>query len=270
VARHRSRMRFRLIVAEEYQPIEHVPVIASLIIWCVIVAGLVLQAQMSRQFPAPTASAIELPLTPSGLMLSAGSLGDEITTGKTISLWLQAFDNQQGQSVAFKDLDYDRVVDWLRGILHLDPKAQYPLLNAARIYTVIDDKPRVRKMLDFIRSEFEADPASRWEWMATATTLAKSELENLPLALEYSKILRSATLDLDHVPNWAKQMEAFLLEDNNEFGASATLLLNLIQSGEVTDPQEFKLLFDKLEKVLQKMIESGQVTSQKQFDEDAR
>ena len=263
-------LRFRLIVAEEYRPIEHVPLLTLLSIWILIAIGLAMQIQVSRSFPAPTAAAIELPQTPSATVLSAMSLGDEVTFGKVASLWLQAFDNQQGQSVPFKELDYERVASWLKGILDLDPKAQYPMFNAARIYSVIKDKPRVRIMLEFIRSEFHEDPALRWEWLATAATLAKNELEDLPLALEYANILRTETEGLDHVPNWAKQMEVFLLEEHNEFSAAATLLLNLIESGEVTDPQEFRLLFDRLEVTFQKMIESGQVTSEKQFAEMER
>ena len=45
-----------------------------------------------------------------------------------MTLYLQAFDNQPGVSIPFRDLDYRRVTQWLETILALDAAGQYPLL----------------------------------------------------------------------------------------------------------------------------------------------
>ena len=76
---------------------------------------------------------------PSKIESQLMGMGDSIMISKLFMLWLQAFDNQPGVSVPFKNLDYQRVINWLERILTLDPKGQYPLLAAGRIYGVVED-----------------------------------------------------------------------------------------------------------------------------------
>ena len=135
---------------------------------------------------------IELPTVPGAITLSSLALGDKVVFAKAITLWLQAFDNQKGQSISFRELDYDKVVAWLRTILTLDSRTQYPLLNAAQVYTSYNDKDKILTMIEFIHEQFLLEPATRWEWMATATTLAKNKVEDLDLALKYAHDLRIA------------------------------------------------------------------------------
>lgn len=258
------RFRFRLIVAEEYQPVESIPKLSLLSLWLIIMLALAAQLAFGISRPTPTASAISLPPAPSELTMNALAVGDKVTFGKAASLWLQAFDNQQGQSISFYDLDYNKVVDWLRAIVHLDERAQYPLFTAVQIYTFIGNPQRKLIMCEFAREQFLRDPANRWQWMAYATTIVKNDVKDLDLAIEYAKELRENTEGLANVPNWAKQMEPLLRSDNNEFETSATMLLQLLESGKVTDPHEFRLLYDRLEETFTDMIEAGKV-SQEQY-----
>ena len=263
------KFRFRLIVAEEYQPILSVPRYKRICIWFIIFLALFLHVSLTMRTPPPKAGAIDLPSPFSKLTMTALSLGDPVTFGKASMLWLQAFDNQQGQSVSFSDLDYNKVANWLRAIIYLDERAQYPIFSAARIYTKLPDKEkeRVRIMLNLVREQFLLDPSNRWEWMATAVTLMKNELEDLPTAVEMATELREKTEQYEHVPNWAKQMELFLREENNEYEDSAQLFLNLLDSGEITDPQEFSFLYSRLEQLFIKMIDEHKIESREQYFE---
>lgn len=268
--KRKTYLRFRLIVAEEYQPLEAMPKTLLLSIWATILVFLSLQVWVRLNTPPPTASAISLPSPPNDIAMHALSVGDPVTLGKATNLWLQAFDNQQGESISFHQLDYNIVAAWLQSIVNLDPRAQYPLFSAARIYTIVPSPPKILIMTEFIKENFLRDPSLRWEWMATATTLLKQDVGDLELALEYAKLLREHTKDDPDVPGWAKQMEAFMLSHNNKFDESAALFLKLLDSGEVTDPQEFLFLYDKLEETFRKMVESGQVTNQEKYEEMER
>ncbi len=120
----------------EERPIRDVPVQIIIILTIAFLCQLYLSS--SRSLASINIKA--LPEPPSQIESQLIGLGDSIATSKIFMLWLQAFDNQPGVSVPFKNLDYLRVIDWLERILVLDPKGQYPLLAAGRIYGVVDDE----------------------------------------------------------------------------------------------------------------------------------
>lgn len=261
------KFRFRLIVAEEYQPVDAVPKVTMFLLWATIFATLAIQVYLRLNAPPPKAAAIELPQAPDELTMHALSVGDRVSFGKASMLWLQAFDNQQGQSISFRDLDYNVIVAWLAAIVKLDERAQYPHFSAMQVYTFLAEPAKIITLAEFTREQFRADPATRWNWMAIAVTLVKEKGKDTELAIEFATELRELTQDLDHVPSWAKQMEVLMRSYNNEFERSANMLLNLLNSGEVTDPNEFIFLYDRLEQVFEEMLLSGQVTSKEQYEQ---
>ena len=62
-------------------------------------------------------------------------------------------------------------------------------------------------------------------------------------------------------------MEIFLLKDLNQYESSANLMLRLIESGEITDPQEFSFLWQQLHDLLVQMLENRQIESREQLQE---
>ncbi len=198
--------------------------------------------------PGPQAGAQALPEPPSIEALRVAALGDPWVTAKVLMLWLQAFDNQPGISIPFRDLDYARVEGWLARILELDPRAQYPLLAASRVYGAVSVEEKQRRMLDFVYRQFRLDPDRRWRWMAYAAIAAKHRLRDLPLALEYARAITEHATGPE-VPNWARHMSVVVLEDMGELEAATILIYQLLDSGVVTDPHEVRFLTLKLEEL---------------------
>jgi hypothetical protein len=163
-------------------------------------------------------------------------------------LYLQAFDYQSGTRVPYRDLDYDRVEAWLAAILELDPSGQYPLLAASRLYAEVPDEAKQRSMLEFIYRQFLVDPDRRWPWLAHATVIAKHRLHDLPLALRYARAIERLATAPD-VPLWARQMQAFILEDMNELDAARLVIGGYVSSGKVKDPGELRFLDERLEEL---------------------
>jgi hypothetical protein len=193
-----------------------------------------------------------LPPPPSVSALRLASLGDPIVFGKTLMLWLQAHDNQPGVSIPFRALDYGRVQSWLDRILTLDPKGQYPLLAASRVYGAVSDEARKRMMLDFVYQRFLDDPDRRWRWLAHAAIVAKHQLKDSQLALQYARAITDRARG-DQVPAWARDMSVVVLEDMGELDDAKFLIGGLIHSGRVTDPHEIRFLEHKLEELEQKI-----------------
>jgi len=163
-------------------------------------------------------------------------------------LYLQAFDYRSGTRIPYRELDYARLEDWLARILELDPRGQYPLLAASRLYAEVPDEAKQRSMLEFVYRQFFADPNRRWPWLAHAAVIAKHRLHDLPLARRYAAaIQRYATAE--DVPLWAKQMEIFILEDMNELETARILIGGYLASGRVKDPAELRFLDQRLKEL---------------------
>lgn len=209
------------------------------------VAALASQLALKALEPRPAATGAALPEAPPIAALRLASLGEPTAAANLLSLYLQAFDTQPGISIPFKDLDYDRVEDWLIRILQLDPPGQYPLLMATQVYSQVPDETKQRKMLDLAYRQFLLDPNQRWRWLAHAAIMAKHRLHDLGLALRYARAINQHATSAE-VPHWARQMYIFVLEDMGEHETAKILLGGLLASGTITDAHEVRFLTQRL------------------------
>ena len=214
-------------------------------IWAILAATLAAQLawQAARQPRAPAAA--DLPPAPRPEALRLASLGEPEAAARLAMLYLQAFDLGGANALPYRKLEYARLVSWLKAILELDPRSEYPLFSAARIYAEVPDAARSRIALEFVYSEFLRDPNRRWPWLAHAALIAKHRLGDLPLALRYAEAVDRYTTAAN-VPLWAKQMRIFILEDMNELQAAKIMLGGLLESGAIHDPAEARFLQQRL------------------------
>src|SRR5689334_5680447 len=96
----------------------------------VLIVSLCVQAAWHAAAPRPIATAAALKAPPDMTALRLASIGEPIALSQMLVLYLQAFDNQPGISVPFRNLDYAAVEEWLARALQLDPDSQYPLMMA--------------------------------------------------------------------------------------------------------------------------------------------
>ena len=228
--------------------------LASVPGWLWTALAIALGAQLLLHAALPTAGtrARDLPRAPQASVLRLASFGEPEAMARVAMLYLQAFDLAGENALPYRKLNYSRLVAWLRSIVALDPRSQYALFCAARIYADTADPARMRRMLDFIYQEFFADPNRRWPWLAQAALLAKHELKDLPLALRYAAAIDRYTTAPD-VPLWARQMQIFILDDMNELQAERIMLGGLLESGKITDPGEARFLQQRLEELKRRM-----------------
>jgi hypothetical protein len=216
-------------------------------LWLMLGGMLALQLLWHDVQAPPRATARDLPSPPRLAVARIAALGDAPVAARVGTLWLQAFDTQAGISLPLGRLPYDRLVAWLELLLTLEPSAQYPLLLASRWYAEVPDPVRSRQMLDFVSREFAGDPSRRWPWLAQAVYVARHRLHDLPLALEYARAL--AASPAAGIPDWARQLEIFVLEDMGELEAAKVLLGGLLASGEIRDPHERRWLSQRLDEL---------------------
>lgn len=199
-----------------------------------------------RSAQAPSAQ--DLPPAPRAEVLRVAALGEHAAFSRVTMLYLQAFDFSGANRIAYRDLDYGRVVGWLRAVLAVDPRSDYALFSAARVYAENPDPKKSRIALEFVHQAFLGDPDRRWPWLAHAALLAKHQLRDLPLARRYAADIARLARSPE-VPDWARQMEVFVLEDMNELEAAKVLLGAMLAGGRIRDPAERRFLELRLQEM---------------------
>ena len=194
--------------------------------------------------PAPAARAEALPPAPEIAGLRAASFGEPVAAAQMLLLYLQAFDNQPGISIPFRDLDYDRVAAWLDAALRLDPHSAYALMMASQLYAQVPDPGKQRAMCEFVHARFIEAPDARWRWLAHCAIMARHRLQDPALALRYAADI---TRRAGRASGWARQMQIFRLEDMGETARAKVLLGGLLATGEVSDPSELHFLTERLQ-----------------------
>ncbi len=240
--------------SQKERPLSAVPGIVLFI----LLAGFFTQLCWHKLDEGPEIRVGTLPDVPKMNTLRLFGLDDNPAMSKLLMLWLQAFDNQPGISIPFAELDYDKTIDWLGTILAMDPRAQYPLLAASRVYTVVPDEQRQRKMLEFVNEQFLLDPDSRWKWQAHAVYIAKHRLHDLELALRYARAMTKYATG-ENVPHWARQMEIYVLEDMGELESAKVLIGGLIDSGAIIDANELRFLKQRLQEIEARQSGTGTI-----------
>src|SRR2546423_3446938 len=95
--------------------------------WLWALLAVTLAGQLAWQGPRRSVDSrnVELPPAPSVQSLRLASFGEREALARILSVHIQSFELKR---------DYARLVDWLRSALELDPRSQYPLFLAARVY----------------------------------------------------------------------------------------------------------------------------------------
>jgi hypothetical protein len=226
------------------RPLRDVPrfVLATLAV------ALAVQCTLRLTQSGASATTQDLDAPPNATSLRLAALGDPVPLAKLLMLYLQSFDLRADNPIHFQALDYGSLTGWLGQILALDPGGQYPLHAASRVYAEIPNAAKTRVMLDFVYGEFLKDPEQRWAWLAHAASIAKHRLHDLELARRYAAAIQQYATG-PRVPLWARQMEAFILEDMNELEAARIMIGGFVASGQVTEPGELRFLEERMKQI---------------------
>ena len=185
------------------------------------------------------------------------SMGSDKLLSYLLAIRLQLHDNQSGKHILYKQLDYQKLINWLDQISRLNTESEYPAMLASRVYTQTTDKKKIRQMVDFIQRNFVQNPQLHWRRMTEATILAKHKLGDLALALSLAEQITNQPVDVI-MPHWARDMQFILLGEMNEFETGITIIVALLESGSIDDPDEQRFLKKKLLDFQQMLSKSQQ------------
>ncbi|MEK7990189.1 MAG: hypothetical protein VSS52_004230 [Thiotrichaceae bacterium] len=223
--------------------LKKIPVLISVLLLCSAVLQIVWQLNnLKRDFkPQP------LPEIPSQNVLNLYNFGDNVVAARLWILWLQSYSSQNGEYISNNNINYKYLTQWLNVILAQDSSTQYPLFLASYQYILVKHPQKQRQVLEFIQQQFFIDPQRRWRWLAQAAVTAKYRLQDLPLALKYTEILNAYAPIIPNMPDWAKELQIFILEDMGELAQARLLIGGLLTNGLITDTDEIVFLNEKLQ-----------------------
>jgi hypothetical protein len=183
------------------------------------------------------------------------AMGSDRLLSYLLAIRLQLQDNQSGKHVRYDHMDYRLLAIWLNQINQLNPRSQYPIMLASRVYSQTSDKLRLRVMVDYIRNVFVQNPKLHWRRLTEATILARHQLGDLELALSMAQQLSKQPASIV-MPHWARDMQFLLLGELNEFEAGIEIIAALLKDNSIIDPDERRFLNAKLMGFRQKLLES--------------
>lgn len=189
----------------------------------------------------------DIPEPPARELIELLGAGDEAWLARMIIIWLQQYDTQAGQYVAYNKLNYKALEHWLDALVRLDPESEYAMLLATRIYTKVADPERKRRMLEFVYQQFLQEPEKNWRWLAEAVVQAKYKLKDLQLALRYATAL--AESEAANIPQWARDSRLHVLQQRGEIEQLRLIIGGMLAEGKITDPNEIKYLDNYLKKL---------------------
>ena len=184
-------------------------------------------------------------------------MGSDQLFSYLLAIRLQLHDNQAGKHVRYSRLNYTVLVSWLDQIYQLNRQSEYTMMLASRVYSQTPDKKRLRIILDYIDRTFMLNPQLHWRRLAEASVIAKHKLGDLKLALQMADKLAAQPASVV-MPRWARDIQFILLGDMNEFETAITIIVALLQTEAVNDPDELLFLQEKLLYFQQKLLEFQQ------------
>lgn len=236
------------MIQQQVRDLHHVPgwlLIAGLLIFTVQVSYHHLNLDQVRL------DYEQLPEPPRVEVLKAMARGSERLSSYVYILIIQLHDNQKGENLSYRHLDYDRLQRWLKVIYQMNPQSDYPGFLATRVYSQVEDKQKIRKMIELVQELFEINPGQHWRRMTEACLLAKHQLQDLNLALEIAEKLANLPVSMN-LPFWARDMRLILLDELSQHESAILLISSMLQSG-VEDEDERLFLQARLLKIQQSM-----------------
>ncbi len=185
------------------------------------------------------------------------SMGSVQLLSYLLSMRLQLHDNQAGRHIRYGSINYDILVEWLDRIYRVNPRSEYPMFLASRVYSQTPDKEQIRKMLGLVDIIFATNPQLFWRNQAEATIIAKHRLGDLEFALDMAEKLfdQPGTIVM---PPWARDIHFLLLAELNEYESTIAVINALLKSDAIEDPDEARFLREKLLEFQQKLSEYQQ------------
>ncbi len=171
------------------------------------------------------------------------TLGDGQFAYRIYTIMLQNIGSTGGRGVALKQYDYAKLKDWFFLADNLDNQSDAMPMLAAQYFGAVDDKEKLNEIYDYLAVVGARPTGEKWRWLAHAVFIARHVAKDNEKALELAYIL--ADNKNPKLADWAKQMPAFILQDQGQADLSYNIMINILISNiETLHPNEINFMRD--------------------------
>lgn len=184
---------------------------------------------------------LNVPPVPTQDTIVSSFLGDAQLAYRVSSIMLQNLGDEGGRVTPFEEYNYKDLGKWFALMDKLDPQSNYVPYIAAYYYGSLEGEPeKIRYVIDYLRRVGNSPVGEKWRWMVRAVFLARYKAKDLDYALEIARDLAALANHPDaDMPNWTRQMPAFILNAQGEQQAAYDLMIEVLKSvGDKIDPAE--------------------------------
>jgi hypothetical protein len=197
-------------------------------LWVLLFVAVVLNAGLWLGSRHLQARWLNVPPVPSAQGLKAGSLGDPQFTYRNSALMIQNLGDTGGRTTPLRDYDYERLSRWFHVVYALDNRSSVIPFLAAYYFSAVQDKTKLRPLVEFLELTGERDDVKSWRWLAQAVFLARYELGDLDYALKIAHKLSAA--NNPDLPIWARQMPAMIMATKGDKTAAYAIMVETLRT----------------------------------------
>lgn len=169
------------------------------------------------------------------------TLGDPELSYRFLALTLQNLGDTGNDVTPLKDYNYKRLGQWFFLLHALDPLSDHVPMIAAYYFGGTRIPKDVAPVVDYLAVAGQIPVGEKWRWLAQAAFLARHRMNNLDLALDLAYKLAKLP-NSGEMPQWARQMPAFILNQKGDRAASRQLMENMLVTDNTVHPQEINFM----------------------------
>jgi len=171
------------------------------------------------------------------------SLGDAEFSYRFLAITLQNLGDVGRDVTPLKNYDYEKLGKWFFLLHSLDPASDHVPMIAAYYFGATRIPGNVAVIVDYLGVVGQIPAGEKWRWLAQAAYLAQHRMNNVDLALKFAYKLVSMNRDEGiEMPQWARQMPAFILNNHGDKEAAKKLMSNMLVSEKTALPEEVNFM----------------------------
>lgn len=155
------------------------------------------------------------------------TLGDPEFSYRFLALALQNLGDVGRDVTPLKDYNYQRLGEWFALLHALDPASDHVPMIAAYYFGATQVPKDAAVVVDYLQVAGQIPVGTKWRWLAHAAYMAQHRVHDLQRALDLAYRLVKMP-NAAEMPQWARQMPAFILNEKGDRAASRQMMENLL------------------------------------------
>ncbi|MBI3440942.1 MAG: hypothetical protein HY052_03930 [Proteobacteria bacterium] len=170
------------------------------------------------------------------------ALGDPEFAYRFLALTLQDLGDVGIDITPLKNYNYTELGKWFSLLNSLDSLSDHVPMVAAYYFGGTKVPKDAAVVANYLSAVGQVPIGEKWRWLAHAAFLAQHRTYNLDLALKWAYTLQRMYQSGVDMPQWARQMPAFVLSERGDKDAARQMMKNMLVTEKTMDPAEINFM----------------------------